>query len=70
MQIPNWKAVLDVITRAQELIPGVRLIGWDVAITPDGAVLIEGNEDANNETLEFVGDPIGFYPLLKSEVHK
>ena len=31
------------VKKASKIIPEVKYIGWDVAITPDGPVIIEGN---------------------------
>lgn len=45
MRIPFWPDVLDMVTRASRVVPGVRTVGWDVAVTPDGPCLIEGNEN-------------------------
>ena len=42
-QIPNWDAVMAACQKCYNRIPGVRLIGWDIAITEHGAELIEGN---------------------------
>lgn len=44
-QIPFWKETIEMIRAAAKLHPQNRSIGWDVAITPDGADLIEGNHD-------------------------
>ena len=43
MQLPFWKETLDLLRRASERVPSVGYIGWDVAITPDAPILIEGN---------------------------
>lgn len=42
-QLPEWPRVLDVCRRAAAAFSGVRSVGWDVALTPDGPVIIEGN---------------------------
>ncbi|WP_274520776.1 sugar-transfer associated ATP-grasp domain-containing protein [Ectothiorhodospira variabilis] len=42
-QIPNWNSILDICKRAAATMSGVRAIGWDVALTPSGPVIIEGN---------------------------
>lgn len=44
-QIPNWDEVIRIVTEAAEMIPNIGYVGWDVAVTPNGAVLIEGNND-------------------------
>ncbi|MBN2215327.1 MAG: hypothetical protein JW723_13900 [Bacteroidales bacterium] len=41
--LPFFRESLDLVKKAAELIFPVRLIGWDIAITPQGPVLIEGN---------------------------
>lgn len=43
--LPHWNEILDVCTRAAKVTPGVRSVGWDVALTPAGPVIIEGNPD-------------------------
>jgi hypothetical protein len=45
LELPYWGEVLDLCSRAAKASPGLRTVGWDVAITPDGPVLIEGNPD-------------------------
>ena len=42
-QVPFWKEILELTANAAAVIPQVGYIGWDVAITSDGPVLIEGN---------------------------
>ena len=43
IQLPFWNEVVEMLKRAMEEIPKVAYIGWDVAITPNGPVIIEGN---------------------------
>jgi len=49
--LPNWQALLDLSRRAANAFMPSRCIGWDMAITNDGPVLIEGNRywDPHNE---------------------
>lgn len=45
-QIPYWEDVLDICRRASVTLPCLRVVGWDVAIMPNGAMeLIEGNHN-------------------------
>lgn len=42
-KVPYWKEVLELTARAAAVVPQVGYIGWDVAISENGPVLIEGN---------------------------
>lgn len=42
-KIPYFKEVLDLTNKASDFLPD-RIIGWDIAITPNGPILIEANE--------------------------
>ncbi|MCZ2817343.1 sugar-transfer associated ATP-grasp domain-containing protein [Modestobacter sp. VKM Ac-2984] len=42
-QLPLWQETTELCRRAAVLFPGLRFLGWDVVIGPDGPVLLEGN---------------------------
>ena len=42
-KIPYWKESIDLVKKCYTLIPTVRYIGFDVAITKDGPIIVEGN---------------------------
>lgn len=42
-QLPMMDAVRELITEVALVIPEVRYVGWDVVVTADGPVLVEGN---------------------------
>lgn len=63
-QIPMWDAVLDNVARAARHIPSCRYVGWDVAITPQGIELIEGNHNPGYVCMEYFGET-GWYDKLK-----
>lgn len=42
-RVPNWDKVRYVAENAMNVLPGINYVGWDVAVCPDGAVLVEGN---------------------------
>lgn len=44
IQLPMIDQVKELVIKAATKLPGSRYIGWDVAITPDGPVIVEGNE--------------------------
>jgi len=41
--LPHWSLARGLIDRAAPLFLPLRTIGWDVALTADGVVLMEGN---------------------------
>ncbi len=41
--IPFWVETVELVVRAQASLPGLRSIGWDIAITEDGPVVVEAN---------------------------
>lgn len=43
-EIPRWNEVIALVTKAAQVLPKVRYVGWDVAVTKTGCVLIEGND--------------------------
>ncbi|MBE0674154.1 MAG: hypothetical protein IH591_05795 [Bacteroidales bacterium] len=43
--IPMLEEAKELVLKAAGLMPGLRLIGWDVGISEEGPVLVEGNSD-------------------------
>lgn len=41
--LPNWGAVRALVERTALVVPQVRLSAWDIAFTPDGPIVVEGN---------------------------
>lgn len=41
--IPDFKAIIETAKEAAKLMPEINYIGWDIAITSGGPVIIEGN---------------------------
>lgn len=44
-QIPYWDDVVKLVITMHSYLSDIESIGWDVAITPNGPVLIEGNDN-------------------------
>lgn len=65
--IPNWDMVIETVQEAHKLLPKCRFIGWDVAVTPYGTELIEGNHNPDYELLEFFGSK-GWYEKIKKYI--
>lgn len=42
-QLPGWPQVYDLAHRAHLLFPALHFVGWDIALTADRPVLVEGN---------------------------
>ena len=45
-QVPFFEEAKALVSEAAKVVPQVRYIGWDVAITPNGPLIIEGNNYA------------------------
>ena len=65
-QIPNWDKAIEGVIRAAEMLPQCRFIGWDVAFTPKGIELIEGNHNPGIFTLESLGTTGVYAVALKT----
>lgn len=64
-KIPLWDEVVKSVKDAHQLLPKCRFIGWDVAITPNGVELIEGNHNPDYELFEFFGSK-GWWNNIKT----
>lgn len=42
-QVPRWDDVVALLDEVARVVPEVPYVGWDVAVGPEGPVLIEGN---------------------------
>lgn len=42
--VPLWDQVIALAEEAAGVVKGVRYVGWDVAVTPEGPCLVEGNQ--------------------------
>lgn len=54
--IPNFHACMDTVLRVHEYFYGIHSIGWDVAISPEGPMILEGNERWDTQ-MQQVHDP-------------
>lgn len=63
-EIPEWKNVLCSVASAAKHIPECRYVGWDVALTPQGVELIEGNHNPGYVCMEYFGET-GWFDKLK-----
>lgn len=64
-QIPGWEQVKAAAVRGMELVPSLGYVGWDIAVTPNGPELIEGNYNwPGGNIIQF--DRIGKYKIILS----
>jgi hypothetical protein len=63
-RIPEWERLKDFVLRAAAVFPRSRYIGWDVAVTPNGFEMVEGNYMADPNFLQSL-DKVGKYKVFK-----
>lgn len=63
-QLPLWSETLAFVDRVSKVLPSMRFVAWDIAITPEGPVLIEGNHCVSN-TISQVHIPLESEGLRK-----
>ena len=54
LKLPDWDAAVRLCLRAHGGLSTCPAVGWDVAFTPDGPVLMEGNMPFGIELTQFV----------------
>lgn len=61
--LPFWPETLESVRAAMALVPSIGYVGWDIAVTPSGPELIEGNFHwPGGNIIQF--DNVGKYPLI------
>ena len=70
-KVPFYKETLELIKKAGKIIPQIRYVGWDVAITNDGPIIVEGNEYCGLFQNKASTNPskIGDLPLFKKYIN-
>ena len=70
-QLPYWNEAKAMVKEAAMLIPEIRYNGWDVAISEDGPLLIEGNYLPGYDLMSLPGQnpsKIGMLPVYRKYV--
>ena len=62
-QIPYYKEAVDICCKAHKHLYNIRSIGWDIAITPEGPVFIEGNDNWEIQSIQAIKH--GLYKEVK-----
>lgn len=68
---PMFKEAKEMVLKAAMVIPQMRYVGWDVAITPTGPAIIEGNNYCAHDFWQLPGQTpggIGIIPVIKELV--
>lgn len=66
-QLPFIKEAVDMCLKAAMVVPQVRYVGWDVALTENGPVIIEGNNYCAHDFWQLpphTPDKIGMLPTI------
>lgn len=68
-QIPMWDEVVELVKEAALVVPQVRYIGWDVALSKDyGPLLIEGNSYPGQDVTQFPKLNLGTYSVMMNAI--
>lgn len=55
--IPHWRRVVSLVTRAHRCFPSIHSIGWDVAVSSTGPLIIEANADWGSISFQYTMGP-------------
>ena len=72
-EIPHYDQVRAAVREAAKVVPQVRYVGWDVAVTADGIDLIEGNEYPGHLIIQepaHLEDGIGLWPQFRKYINR
>ncbi len=70
-QLPFVKEAVEMCLEAAKVVPQIRYVGWDVAITPNGPAIIEGNTYCAHDFWQLpphTPDGIGMLPTIKKYI--
>lgn len=72
-QIPYFEKAIKMVKEASAIVPEVGLVGWDIAITDKGPVMIEGNQlpgyDIYQSKIHLNEDGTGMKPLFDKIIY-
>lgn len=76
LNIPNWQKVIDLVEKAHSRLEENPIVGFDIAITPNGADIVEGNSAPGPNIMQIMDlTPKGekIHPILndkKKQIYK
>ena len=71
-QIPCFREAIELAKKAAHEIPQIGHVGWDMAITPDGPGIIEGNDFPGTDLCQLAPhypEKCGLWPYYKKLLH-
>lgn len=72
-KIPYWDDIIKLVDQASRVVPEIGYVGWDIAVTPEGPILIEGNNSpgwTSQQLSAQVPDKIGNRALYESFLYE
>ncbi len=68
-QVPMWEEVKELLTEAAKVVPQIRYVGWDVAISKKyGPLLIEGNSYPGQDVTQYPKLNLGTYSVMQAAI--
>ena len=70
-KVPMFKELCDMAKKAATVVPQVRYIGWDIAVTPHGPTIIEGNDYNDHYFGQMPGQTekgVGLLPTIRKYI--
>jgi len=64
LRIPHWEAAKNMVLHVAGMSPQIRWVGWDVAVTENGPLLIEGNMRPDTRLIQLASQR-GIYHTLR-----
>lgn len=65
-KLPDWDSAIELVMRATRHFPGLGLQNWDVALTPDGPILVELNTESELD----IPQAINHKGMMDHRMHK
>ena len=73
-QMPYWSEAKEMVKRAAKLSPHVRYVGWDVGMSVNGPVLIEGNQFPGHDIYQVAEKmkegELGVLPMFEAAINE
>ncbi|MBX3087933.1 MAG: hypothetical protein KF742_05555, partial [Cryobacterium sp.] len=69
-KVPLYDKVLELVDTVARIVPEIPYVGWDIAISPDRPVVIEGNYNTGvfQAKPSLTGNKTGLLPLYREKI--